>query len=889
MLARRLLTGGAAAALALAAGAAPAAAHPTLDQAAPTPGLSAPVAPREVQLAFSEPAVARGSRIAVRGPRGPLVAGPLRSGAGGRTLSVALRERLRPGVYDIAWTALGDDGHTTGGRFRFGVAGSGGAPPPGAERLGGTGGVGRGEQTAVAQDGVSVFARWLGIVAAALLAGGGLLAWRFAPARPRWRRLAGPALLVAVAMAVEGVLAAAGAGAAGSLDLGLLTATGAGGAALGRLVVLTLAGLAAARTPRARDIALASGGALALAATAFDGHVATVRAHPVLAVLAQEAHVLAAGVWLGGLLLLALVAERRAAARAFAPLAASALAIAAFTGVLAAIREVHGWYFLRWSDYGRAVLVKAGLVALAALAAAVTTWRLRRGGAGLPRTEALAVVAVAAAASLLAALPQGRGQALPAQRGTLLPGPALASLLTAAGPAPVTLAPALPGVNRLVVALPDGGRDARVRLACACESRPVHVTLRGGAATVRLSTAGQWYAYVEGAASPASLTVGVPRAPGAPPVEVLAAADLSGPDGARCRDLLAGLQLGVGRLNALGGLDGGRKVVLRAYDTGGSAARAAAIVHGRRPLALAGACGTGADAAVRAAGRAGIVSLVGDPAVEPAATAHAFRLAGDSYAEGFAAGTYAREQLRPGAAPGARAIRAVVGGDALGRRWLAGLRAGSRLPVVAARRLGAAAADRRRTLALALDGPAAPLAAALARLGAPRRAFAPAPVLASERTYSERFVTAAGALGRLGVVRGATEVSPDSRDALSYARAAPAIFPGLRPSLEGLRGYVTGLALGAGVRRGTSAAALERALRRPAPFTDALAGPWRADAPAAGGQRFGILGPTFLAATLVPPSAGGESYNGDFFADGAWRRLTSDLYGPSLAAPVPPL
>src|SRR3954470_17933227 len=217
---RRLLAGCGFAALALAAGAAPAAAHPTLAQAPPAAGLSAPSAPGAVQLVFSERAVARGSRITVRGPRGAVATGPLRSGAGGRTLSVGVRGRLAPGVYDVTWTALGEDGHTTGGRFRFGVDGPHGAPPAGAERLDGAGGVGRGEQRAVAQDAVSVVARWIGVLAASLLAGGGLLAWRFGPARARWRAVARPALLVALAMAAEGVLATARSG-AGGFDLGL--------------------------------------------------------------------------------------------------------------------------------------------------------------------------------------------------------------------------------------------------------------------------------------------------------------------------------------------------------------------------------------------------------------------------------------------------------------------------------------------------------------------------------------------------------------------------------------------------------------------------------------------------------------------------------------------
>src|SRR5256885_257325 len=245
------------------------------------------------------------------------------------------------------------------------------------------------------------------------------------------------------------------------------------------------------------------------------------------------------------------------------------------------------------------MLLKAVLVALAALAGAFAAWRARGGADPAPsllRFEAGAVVVVAAAASVLAALPQGRGQALPAQRGTLLAGPAFASALTSQGPAALTLAPARTGLNRLVASLPSG---THVRLACGCAPRAVDATLRAGAATVRLPAAGQWYAYVEGATAPAALTVGVPRAPGAPPVEVVAAADLSGAGGAgtRCRDLLAGLELAVGRLNALGGLDGGRKVALAAYDTGGAAAPAPPpLAAGRPPPPPRGARGARARA-----------------------------------------------------------------------------------------------------------------------------------------------------------------------------------------------------------------------------------------------------------------------------------------------------
>jgi hypothetical protein len=164
-----------------------------------------------------------------------------------------------------------------------------------------------------------------------------------------------------------------------------------------------------------------------------------------------------------------------------------------------------------------------------------------------------------------------------------------------------------------------------------------------------------------------------------------------------------------------------------------------------------------------------------------------------------------------------------------------------------------------------------------------------APVLGSERVLSESFVRAAGGIGRLGAVQGTSSVGTQSRDAIAYGGTVGVLYAGERPTLEGLRGYATGLALIDGVRDGTGAAQIAHRLARPAPFTDALVAPWRSDAPAAGSQRLAVLGPTFLPATLIPASSGGESYSGRYFADGAWRPLGSDLYGPSLRAPVPPL
>ena len=394
-------------------------AHPLLLQASPQPGLVAAQSPSAITLVLSEPGVARGSRIRVYGPglSGREVAvGAVRAADGRRTLSVRPRARLASAVYRVRWGVLGDDGHVVTGSFGFGVAGAKGAPPPGVERLAGAGG-GRGGEDPAADGVVKVLGRWLGIVAASFLLGGfvllGLLRRRRAEEDPGealpgeiLRRGAPVAWLLVALAAVEGVLAGATSGTGGDVDLGLLTASATGISDLvrGLLVAAVSVALALAKG-RARDRLYLGGGAAVLLTYALSGHALSFPSF--WALLDQGVHVLAAGLWLGGVLALALVTLRgklplAEGARAFAPAAGAALGVAIVTGVLAAIREVDRWYFLRWSDYGRVVIVKAVLVAIVALGAAVVWWRWRgneeslRPSAGAARTAARPRVRVAA-------------------------------------------------------------------------------------------------------------------------------------------------------------------------------------------------------------------------------------------------------------------------------------------------------------------------------------------------------------------------------------------------------------------------------------------------------------------------------------------------------------
>jgi methionine-rich copper-binding protein CopC/putative copper export protein/ABC-type branched-subunit amino acid transport system substrate-binding protein len=945
---RRVLLG-AAVALGALLGAGPTAAwaHPLLISATPQPGLVASEAPGAIALALSEPAVARGSRIRLFGPGGAqLAVSSVRAGGGRRTLSVTPRDTLRSAVYGVLWSVLGDDGHIVTGAFDFGVAGAKGAAPPGAEQLTGAGG-GRGGERAAADSVVRVLSRWLGILSASILFGGFVLLAllrRRGPGAAADVALPGrvaPAAwaLVAVA-AAEAVIAAVRSGTGTALDLGLLTASATGVSDLVRAVlvaVLSLALVMTAKRPRLRGRLYLGGGAAVLLTYALSGHALSFPSF--WALLDQGAHVLAAGLWLGGVVALALVVLRGGVplgegARAFAPVAGAALGLAIVTGVLAAVREVDRWYFLRWSDYGRIVIIKAVLVGVVALAAAFAWWRSRGDGAPGPRplllrAETAGVIAILVLATTLSGLAQGRGQPLPAERGTLFPGPAFATALLPKANAPVGLFPARSGANVVTVGVAPGqpaADDVRVRLVCSgCGVGEVRSPLRahGGrtwSANVRLPADGTWFAYVSvdgTTAPPVQLSVGVPRAAGAPPVQLLAVADVSGPYAERCRAHLIGLELAIARMNADGGLDGGRKVALLALDSGGTAAGAAAAARRgltATPIVSAGACGTGAGAAVGAVARAGLPSLVGDPGVDPTGAAGVFRLAADPFAQGVAFGQLVRNRILAGGQPGVRTVRAAVGGDPQSARLLAGLRVGlrtssappaapatpgpaPRLEILAPGSLARLSGegltrvlDRRRTTALIVDGPGGggADAQAIARLGAARGAdITPAPLLFSERVLSESFVLSAGALGRIGAVQGVSEVATNTADAELYKAAVPLLFRGDIASVDGLRGYVTGLALRDAVRSGTGAASIAGRLRNPGVFTNALLAPWSTRQPGAGSPNVVALQPQFLSPTLVPSAIGGEAKDTEYFPQGGWTVTSRAALGivPGLSQP----
>ena len=566
---------------------------------------------------------------------------------------------------------------------------------------------------------------------------------------------------------------------------------------------------------------------------------------------------------------------------------------------------------------------------------------------GLLRTEAVLGVGVLVFAATLVGVAQGRGQPLPAQRGSVLAGPAFANAVVGGGLVRVALFPAAPGRNRLTAFLanpveaataggvqPSAGTPAEqatvsVSLKCDCATAPVEAALTRAAGAWRtdvvLPEAGVWRASltIGGGTSlaPVALRVATGDAPGARPYEISSIGDLSGPAARRCRSFQLGLVLALGLVNAQGGV-GGRKVVVRAGDDGGDPARTRELAEPARDAELAVPCGP------TAAVTAGVLHrhmpvVVADALAPPVNGERIFRLSGDPYAEGWAAGRTVARTVFPGRPDAPRQISVVVEGDDPGRgRIVDGLRAALALdPALAAEAQGprppptadvavvvrthepgtplfpivqeAVIGDRYTAAFLAAEPVA--LAAALDSLS-DREIVSNPSLLVASRSFDEHFLRSSK-IGRRGDVRVYGEVAPDTGDSLLYTKLVSSIFPGEQATVDGLRGFLAGKTILAALEKGSSTGSLVKNLKVlnllksevPLGPQDGLVSGWSPAAPAAGSWRFLLFKGSFIPGGLIPGRAPDP---GRYFAEGgAWSRVATGnvgLCGPQLSYDGPP-
>jgi copper transport protein len=454
------------AAVALAALAGPASAHAVLLRSEPGAQSVLQRAPSGVRLVFSEPVEVERGWIRVLDPSGRRVdrGAPTRSG-GNRTV-VQPVAGLSEGTYTVTWRAVSADTHPTRGGFVFSV----GHPSTGAPAQV------EGEQAAPAEVaagyGVVRFAWFVGFLG--LIGMVAVRRWVWTPAlrelelldsplavgfRRRFARVL-PAAWVVLAVAqvlmlwlqaatVEGVSLAA---AARPATLGGVIGSGFGRlwlVSLGLVVALGVPVVALARRTRLAGIApevwIRLGGLLAAGLAvvrALDGHART-DPRPGLAVAALAAHLLAAGVWVGGLGALVVLAapgwqglRAKGPARLlgqllprFSRLAVVAVAVVVGTGVIATVGQLSSVWDLWRNAYGLVLLAKLTLVGLALVMgrehrfvlpgrlagrrqlvrdARATVGEFRQSS----RAELVTLLVVVAAASVLVAMVPGRTAAL---------------------------------------------------------------------------------------------------------------------------------------------------------------------------------------------------------------------------------------------------------------------------------------------------------------------------------------------------------------------------------------------------------------------------------------------------------------------------------------------
>ncbi|QYG95006.1 copper resistance protein CopC/CopD [Iamia sp. SCSIO 61187] len=330
-------------ALGVLAGSTPAGAHATLQGTSPSDDAVVDEVPAAIVLTFDEPVSASTGAVQVIAPEGGRVDGSVDRTDGGRSVSIGVDGDAR-GTYTVAYRVVSDDGHTISGSFVFHVGERTGAAtidqtiPTSTSAVGGVG-------------------RWLGYAGAAVAVGSALLLvlLRRGPAP------AATAATTALGTLVVGGAAASALGTTAALVAQTATTTGrslvgalslvpdvAGDSrsvavALLRAAVLvgaTLVGVAG-RARRLPGVLVATGVLVAAA-----GLLAPVAGHPWtadprgLAVPADALHLLAASVWLGMLVGLAVVAPRLAdpdhAVRLVSRSAVVAAAVVVVTGATSA-------------------------------------------------------------------------------------------------------------------------------------------------------------------------------------------------------------------------------------------------------------------------------------------------------------------------------------------------------------------------------------------------------------------------------------------------------------------------------------------------------------------------------------------------------------------------
>jgi copper transport protein len=352
------------------------AAHALPQGAVPAEGAEVQSAPAVVAITFGETPDPRLSSITVVNASGTNVdAGPTTVVPGHPLeLEVSLKT-VGSGVYTVTWKTVSEvDGHLATGAYAFGVGVSAAGASAHAAR----------SVTTPPPSIVAVAARWLfflGLMGIVGVASTSLIALRSVPGfAARALALMSAAAALGIAGIVEAEREAAG------VTWSALLSTSLGTTVLERLIALLVTGLgvalafATSRPVGRSGVALAGAGAAASMWVDVAASHAGAQAPVSIDLLAQWAHIVAGGVWIGGLLILLLAVRGQPsdvtgrAVRRFSTTAGVAIVVVALTGTFRAVIEIGSIGQLLGTAFGILVLVKVGLFVVLAALGAMNRW-----------------------------------------------------------------------------------------------------------------------------------------------------------------------------------------------------------------------------------------------------------------------------------------------------------------------------------------------------------------------------------------------------------------------------------------------------------------------------------------------------------------------------------
>ncbi len=351
-----------------------ASAHAAIERTSPAAGSVVQSEPSDVVITFSEHVQAVTSRIQVIDPNGNTITNG-KPHVEGHDLHIPVHTDGPHGTYLVSFRVISADSHPVGGSFVYSV----GAPSP----SGAPTAAGGGTTDPVVAAAVSV-EQFIGFAGAILVIGPALVLALLWPRRLDRRgpsRLAFWGLGLVVAGAVAGIYLQAPYGSGGSLfsakaaDLADVMDSAYGKAHLVRIAaalvsIFLLRPVLAGRDGRWDRALLVAVGAIAIVTWPLAGHPGASEVPP-LTVLTDAAHLSAAAIWVGGLVMLAAYLLRKATARELSAIlpvwsnwATLAVTVLVLAGTVQALIEIGSISALFGTTYGRILLVKIGLLAV---------------------------------------------------------------------------------------------------------------------------------------------------------------------------------------------------------------------------------------------------------------------------------------------------------------------------------------------------------------------------------------------------------------------------------------------------------------------------------------------------------------------------------------------